>query len=323
MKVKAEGWPETEAQPLADAIELARRPTPIAQQLTAAAADNVGGEAQPTTPQLRSVQTSAAAASAAAGDGSQAALGPAYAPLHVFSAAQAAVSVVRFAPCSSDLLAWGGADGSVYVATAEAPPRLLQVLEAHSDRVTDLAWTPDASALLTCSADGTACLWRPEAGVLIRTLRNRSGALACCRFHDGNPNLLLLGTAAGEVLAANASTGRLVARADLQAAPMSGVGAVSLQPAGDGRFLVADSRGCLHLYACAAAPAPGQPPRLQQLAWFPAPGGRFHEPVCLEFAAHSPLAGGPAVLLVLSSGEVALCRLLEKVRAAMSCAALR
>ena len=43
----------------------------------------------------------------------------------------------------------------------------------------------------------------------IRTLRNQSGPLGCCRFHPANTNLLLLGTAAGELLALNASTGVL------------------------------------------------------------------------------------------------------------------
>lgn len=105
--------------------------------------------------------------------------------------------------------------------------------------------------------------------------------------------------------------GRLMARAELQAAPMArfaGVGTCCLEAAGPDRLLVADSRGCLHLYS--AEPRGGQ---LAQLAHFPAPSGRFHEPACLEFAGHSALAGGPAVLLALSSGEVLLLRLHEKV----------
>ena len=81
------------------------------------------------------------------------------------------------------------------------------MLERHGDRVTDLDWSPDGAMLLSCSADGTACLWRTDGGALVRTLRNMSGPLGCCRFHPDNPNLILLGTAAGELLALNASTG--------------------------------------------------------------------------------------------------------------------
>ena len=92
---------------------------------------------------------------------------------------------------------------------------------------------------------------------------------------------------------------------------MARVGASCLEAAGPGRLLVADSRGCLHLFA--ADLHSGQLPRLQPLAHFPPPGNRFHEPACLEYAAHSLLARGPAVLLVQSSGEVVLSRLHDKV----------
>jgi len=88
------------------------------------------------------------------------------------------------------------------------PAPLMQVLERHHGRVSDLDWAPDGSTLLSCSQDGLACLWRPDTGALVRAFRNSTGPLCCCRFHPANPNLLLLGTAAGELLALNASTGR-------------------------------------------------------------------------------------------------------------------
>jgi hypothetical protein len=102
-----------------------------------------------------------------------------------------------------------------------------------------------------------------------------------------------------------------VAKAELEAAPMARVGASCLAPAGDGLLLLADSRSCIHLFA--AALQHGVLQRLAPLAHFPPPGGRFHEPACLQYVAHSPLARGPAVLLVQSSGEVILSRLHEKV----------
>lgn len=105
--------------------------------------------------------------------------------------------------------------------------------------------------------------------------------------------------------------GHLVAKADLQAAPMAGVGCSCLEPAGSGMLLAADSRGCLHLLS--AALHAGVLQRLSLLAHFPPPGGRYHEPSCLEFVPYSPLARGPAVLLALSSGEIALSRLHEQV----------
>ncbi len=107
--------------------------------------------------------------------------------------------------------------------------------------------------------------------------------------------------------------GHLVGKADLQAAPMAGVGCSCLEPAGSGMLLAADSRGCLHLLS--AALHAGVLQRLSLLARFPPPGGRYHEPSCLEFVPYSPLARGPAVLLALSSGEIALSRLHEQVGA--------
>ena len=47
--------------------------------------------------------------------------------LHAYDVVKCAVSVVKFARGSAELLAWGAGDGVVYVATAESPPRLLQV----------------------------------------------------------------------------------------------------------------------------------------------------------------------------------------------------
>ena len=108
--------------------------------------------------------------------------------------------------------------------------------------------------------------------------------------------------------------GHLAAKCRLPDSPKSAVGACCLQAAGPpGLLLVADSRGCLHLIS--AALRSGVLPGLAPVAHFPPPGGRYHEPACLEYVAHSALARGPAVLLVLSSGEITLSRLHAKVRA--------
>lgn len=92
---------------------------------------------------------------------------------------------------------------------------------------------------------------------------------------------------------------------------MARVGACSLAPSDRGQLLAADSRGCLHLFD--ASLHGGAAPRMALLAHLPPSRNRFHEPACLEYAAHSGLAGGAAVLLVLSSGEVVLSRLHQKV----------
>jgi WD40 repeat protein len=81
------------------------------------------------------------------------------------------------------------------------------VLERHQGRIADLDWSPDGATLLSCSMDGTACLWEVASGRLARVWRHVGGPLACCALHPSNPNLLLLGTGTGQLLALNASTG--------------------------------------------------------------------------------------------------------------------
>jgi hypothetical protein len=57
---------------------------------------------------------------------------PSYRHCHTFAAARGAVSVLKFAPRSAELVAWGGADGAVYVATLQTPARLVQVWLSNS-----------------------------------------------------------------------------------------------------------------------------------------------------------------------------------------------
>lgn len=55
---------------------------------------------------------------------------PVYAYCHAFDVAHRSVSILKWAPNGSSMLAWGAADGIVFVATADAPPRLLQASTA-------------------------------------------------------------------------------------------------------------------------------------------------------------------------------------------------
>ena len=59
-----------------------------------------------------------------------------YRQLHTFQVTDLPLSLVKFARMSSDLLAFGGLDGAVYLACASDPPRLLHVLERHTGRLT-------------------------------------------------------------------------------------------------------------------------------------------------------------------------------------------
>jgi WD40 repeat protein len=71
-----------------------------------------------------------------------------------------AVSALAF---SGARLLSGGHDKTLRVWDAETGDQLLRML-AHDNWVTGVAMTPDGSRVATCSFDGTAKLWRTDAG---------------------------------------------------------------------------------------------------------------------------------------------------------------
>eukprot|EP00887_Chlorella_sp_A99_P002759 scaffold6.g2759.t1 len=352
MRVKEQGWPEPPAAgPFVEEIEIApdqdAGPPALDASLHAATTTEgtegaweltreesgatEGGEGGSATPTSTPASPLSPEAELSAGSAEWRTAPPPphadYSLFHTFHVTDQPVSLVKFARCSSDLLAFAGHDSAVYLAATDAPPRLLQaraagggrgraravavlglhelrvrpwrcalqVLERHTGRVTDLDFSHDNTFLLSSSDDGTVCLWLVETGALVRVFRNAGGAVLSCRFHPVNPTILFLGTAFGEVLVLNSSTGLMITKIILRPAHMAGVGASCLELSPN-LLLVADTCSTVHLLS--RQPSPHE----------------VHDVACLEFIPHSALARGPAVLLVDSASQVVLYRLHERQR---------
>ena len=119
---------------------------------------------------------------------------------------------------------------------ATAPPLGTPTAGARAPEVTDLDWTLENDRLVAAAADGSVCVWLVATGQLVRAcscaleenlcrvhagpapdfwrwvgqLRamHAGSPARCCRFHQVNQNLVLVGTAAGEVAAFNANIGK-------------------------------------------------------------------------------------------------------------------
>eukprot|EP00873_Tetraselmis_striata_P041757 jgi/Tetstr1/462021/TSEL_007092.t1 len=170
------------------------------------------------------------------------------------------ISVVKFAPQRSDLLAVGDEAGQVRIMQVEPETAIMQILE-HEAGVSDLDWSAGDASLLACCEDGSAVLWGTGTGEpgwgCLRTLQVPGSAI-CCRFHPLNPNFVLVGTALGTVVCLNASTGGTVGKYTLKTSSWEGVFAASMAVT-ESLALVGDSRGHLVLLDADLATSPSGP----------------------------------------------------------------
>lgn len=127
----------------------------------------------------------------------------------IFDQAKAMVTVVKFGYMSSDLLAYGAADGSLFVCTVSMPPSVLQQLTGHTKEVTDFDFSANNQYIASTSIDKTVRVWDVSKGLCIRVIYGVSSQL-CIRFHPVNNNFLSVGNANKEILVFNFSTGRTI-----------------------------------------------------------------------------------------------------------------
>ena len=120
-----------------------------------------------------------------------------------------------FAHNDNNTLIASSMDGSLSVYKLDSdPPEVEVTLKSHTRGVTDFDISVSNELVVSCSADGTVCLWRlssdgePEASRLLRQVQStcRQG-LTSCRFLPCNNNLVVVGSAGGLVQLVNISTG--------------------------------------------------------------------------------------------------------------------
>ena len=94
------------------------------------------------------------------------------------------VNSAAFDPTDNQTVVTGDADGKVKVwSHGKSGPAL--TIDAHSDSVTSVEFSPDGKQILSASTDGTAKVWNAENGDLVLTLDNQDPyALYDARFSD-------------------------------------------------------------------------------------------------------------------------------------------
>lgn len=127
----------------------------------------------------------------------------------IFDQCKVAVTVLKFGHMSSDLLAYGAADGSLTVCSVSDPPSVTKQLIGHSKDVTDFDFTANNQYIASASLDKSVRVWDISKGVCIRVIYGVS-LQWCIRFHPVNNNFLSVGNANKEINVYNFSTGRLI-----------------------------------------------------------------------------------------------------------------
>ncbi|KAK9855174.1 hypothetical protein WJX84_010509 [Apatococcus fuscideae] len=228
----------------------------------------------------------------------------------VFHAGEARITVLAFGSQDSTLLAWGDSNGTVCMATLQEPGQLLHELHEHKGQVTDVDWSQDSSLLLSASEDCHAALWNASLGNLVRTLRCNA-PVTCASFHQVNQNLVMLGTAAGDIDIFNCSTGIRLQRIPVQ--PGGGVNSPGLQAlvCTNSSLFAADSRGCVHTFRWEIN-ARG-PQKLKVLHKNPLPGGKQAEVASMSLAPYCAFTHGPCLLLSTSDSFLTVYRIQDSV----------
>ncbi|XP_014494602.1 WD repeat-containing protein 13 [Vigna radiata var. radiata] len=158
----------------------------------------------------------------------------------IFDKCKASVSVLKFGHKSSDLLAYGAADGTLTVCNVSENPSVIKQLEGHSNDVTDFDFTSNNQYIASSSWDKTVRVWEIAKGICIRVIYGVCPQL-CIRFHPVNNNLLSVGNANKEINVFNFSTGRVINKSLFDS------GVTSLDHDHTGLLLFCgDAQGCIY-----------------------------------------------------------------------------
>jgi WD40 repeat protein len=150
---------------------------------------------------------------------------------------------LRVAP-NGKLLAIGGDDGIIRIVSLDTF-EVVQTINAHAGRISDLDFAPDSQTLLSAGRDGFLRFWDAKTGQRMREdLRVDASVPYTARLNPQFPNrFVLMGDKEGRLFAWDlARNGRLVANGKFHNAPVL---AVAYQPGGKGTYLSAGGDGLL------------------------------------------------------------------------------
>ncbi|CAJ1978135.1 unnamed protein product [Sphenostylis stenocarpa] len=93
----------------------------------------------------------------------------------IFDKCKTAVTVLKFGHMSSELLAYGAADGTLTVCSVSENPSVIKQLEGHSKDVTDFDFSSNNQYIASSSLDKTVRVWEIAKEVLIAILYAKGG----------------------------------------------------------------------------------------------------------------------------------------------------
>ncbi|KAG6552011.1 hypothetical protein Mapa_006317 [Marchantia paleacea] len=211
----------------------------------------------------------------------------------IFDDIKASVNVLRFGHLSSDLLAFGAADGSLVICSVAQPPRILHHLKGHTKEITDFDWSLNNQCLCSSSLDKSVRVWSVEKGSCLRVIYGNTAQL-CIRFHPLNNNFLLVGHADQGLTVINFSTGRVLHRLSVE----SNITAMDTDHTGHVLF-AGDSQGGIHSI------------KVDMHTGAMAHGHRTSKGIhrkspatSVQFRTFSLLAGGPVLLVANQDGSL-------------------
>lgn len=210
----------------------------------------------------------------------------------IFDQCKSAVTVLKFGHMSSDLLAYGAADGTLTVCTVSEPPSVLKQLKGHSRDVTDFDFSSNNQYIASSSMDKTVRVWKLSQGLCIRVIYGVSSQL-CIRFHPVNNNFLSAGNENKEITVFNFSTGRIIRKSVFYSK------VTSMEHDHTGQLIFCgDAQGCI--YCVRMDSHTGALSRSHRHR-----NGKSKCPVTtVQYRSFSLLAGGPVLLTCTQDGNL-------------------
>lgn len=128
---------------------------------------------------------------------------------HIFDQHTAAVTVLKFANNDRSHLCCASFDGTVSICNVTATPPCVEViLRGHKKAVTDCDWSVSNDLMVSCSLDGTLCLWHVATQKCLRVVKDQMGSeMLSCLFQPANNNMVVAGNSRGMMEVLNVSTG--------------------------------------------------------------------------------------------------------------------
>jgi WD40 repeat protein len=160
----------------------------------------------------------------------------------VIAVDQKASTIVRRLRLSPDgkLLAVGDDEGLVRIVRLETF-EVVRTIRAHTQRVSDLDFSPDNRTLLSAGRDGVIRYWDVESGSQLRELRVPNSIPYSARMNSASPERwVIMGDRNGFLYAWDLPKGHTITNVKLHEGPVLSVG---YQPGGGGAFFSAGGDG--------------------------------------------------------------------------------